>query len=549
MKFLKQHYQYLFLLLFITACIPEAKDGSNAKYDSYYQPWYSLEELFHDVQLAGVYPDSKTFVDCTPKRNPTEILSDYRIQKVKEGFDLKSFVLDNFNDPADPTSGEQAKIKIDTSICVGCSDPGDKVIGQHLNFLWNHLTRQASEKEGETTLISLPSQYVVPGGRFREIYYWDSYFTMIGLAESGRTDLIASMIDNFAYLIDTIGFIPNGNRTYYLGRSQPPFFSSMVRLYSKLTSQEQALKYLPAIRKEYDFWMEGQNDLTPENPAINHVVLLSDGAVLNRYWDKLDFPRPESYREDYELAEELDESARKNLYRNLRAGAASGWDYSTRWFKDKNDFSSIRTIEILPVDLNCLMFATESILSDFYRADGQIDLADIFAQKAEKRKSIIQTLFWDVDQKAFTDFVWTDGSLSDQLTLAGAFPLYFNVATQDQALSEGVRIGQDFLRPGGLITTSIESGQQWDSPNGWAPLQWIAAKGLEQYGQIELASEISQRWLAINKKVFNNTGRMMEKYNVTDTTLLAGGGEYPTQDGFGWTNGVYLGFLSENPIY
>ncbi|MFT6867340.1 MAG: alpha,alpha-trehalase [Cyclobacteriaceae bacterium] len=549
MKVSQLFYRALFLIFVLAACTSKSSDNQVASGKGYYKPWESLEELFHDVQIAGVYPDSKTFVDCTPKKNPADILAAYRQLKENDDFDLGTFVKENFNDPINPPSGEFSIINMDTSLCVGCSDPEDKVIRMHLNYLWNHLTRQASDIKGATTLIPLPEQYVVPGGRFREIYYWDSYFTMIGLAESGRADLIGSMIDNFAYLIDTVGFVPNGNRTYYLGRSQPPFFSSMVNLYRQTTSIEEALKYLPAIRKEYDFWMDGADYLTSENPAKNSVVLLEDGTILNRYWDKLDFPRPESYREDFELAEELDESGKKLLYRNLRAGAASGWDYSTRWFKDKNDFKTIRTIEILPVDLNCLMYASEKILSEFYQADGQLEVAGEFEIKAASRKSKIQSLFWDQSKKAFTDYVWTEQQLSDHLTLAGAYPLYFNVADQDQANGQAAIIQNEFLHPGGLITTSIKSGQQWDSPNGWAPLQWIAIKGLDQYGQKELAADISIKWLAINKKVFDNTGRMMEKYNVTDTTLLAGGGEYPTQDGFGWTNGVLLGLLAENPTY
>ena len=140
------------------------------------------------------------------------------------------------------------------------------------------------------------------------------------------------------------------------------------------------------------------------------------------------------------------------------------------------------------------------------------------------------------------DFNFSKKERTKELTLAGAFPLFFGVANREQA--EGVKnvLMETFLKDGGLVTTLKPSGQQWDAPNGWAPLQWMAVKGLLLYGYQEEAKEIMKRWLALNEKVFKNTGKMMEKYNVEDLSLLSGGGEYETQDGFGWTNGVALGF-------
>ncbi|MEQ9049557.1 MAG: trehalase family glycosidase [Marinoscillum sp.] len=249
------------------------------------------------------------------------------------------------------------------------------------------------------------------------------------------------------------------------------------------------------------------------------------------------------------MAEGLSEQARKELFRNLRAGAESGWDYSTRWFQDKADFGSIRTTEILPVDLNCLMFAVETTLANLYAAKGETQQSDFYTAQADKRKAAIQRVFWDADKGAFTDYIWTENALSAQLTLAGAYPLYFNVASDEQAAAQARVLESDFLLPGGVVTTTIESGQQWDYPNGWAPLQWMSIKGLEHYGETELATEIKNRWLRVNDKVYQNTGKMMEKYNVADTTLTAGGGEYPTQDGFGWSNGVALGLMAEDAAY
>src|SRR5204862_5917772 len=202
----------------------------------------------------------------------------------------------------------------------------------HVRALWPVLTRSPDSADARSTLIPLPSSYVVPGGRFREVYYWDSYFTMLGLVRSGRTDLMRDMLDNFAYLIRTVGHIPNGNRTYYLGRSQPPYFGAMVALYAAATDTTQALRYLDALEAEHAFWMEGAARLKP-GEAHRRVVKLANGAVLNRYWDDIPEPRPESFRQDYELGQKLPEGMREAFYRNVRATAESGWDFSSRWMR------------------------------------------------------------------------------------------------------------------------------------------------------------------------------------------------------------------------
>ena len=522
---------YLFSgFIFFLACAQPQEEPMVQK--SFYQPWEDLGELFHDVQMAKVFPDSKTFVDCTPKTDPASTLKLYRTEKDQADFDIKAFVHEHFNLPGIPSSDDFQT---------------EKPLEEHLKSHWKYLTRSTVEQPDYTTLIPLPKQYVVPGGRFREVYYWDSYFTMVGLGASDRLDLMESMLDNFAFLIDTVGFIPNGNRTYYLGRSQPPYFSSMVNMYVQYTSAEKAVKYLSAVQAEYDFWMEGAEDLTPNNPEGKRVIL-HKGFLLNRYWDAFDTPRPESYREDYELAEHLPENEKGKLYRNLRAAAESGWDFSSRWFETE-DFSSIRTTDLLPIDLNCLVFGMEVALGVLYEANGDIEKAQHFTKKYEVRKKSINQFFWNQEDQSFEDIHSVTGEYTGRVTAAAAAPLYFRVANDDLAKMQAQTIKNELLQDGGIVTTPINSGQQWDAPNGWAPLQWLTVKGLEHYEENELASDIRNRWVNINDKVYRNTGKMMEKYNVADTTLLAGGGEYPNQDGFGWTNGVVLGLLSEDPKY
>jgi len=484
-------------------------------------------ELFREVQLSGMFADSKTFVDMERDRPFAELEQLYLEQREGPDFDLNVFVEEHFR----PLPALQADFATDTT----------RTIFDHISSMWDVLKREPQTAVSGASNIPLSHEYIVPGGRFREIYYWDSYFTMLGLVADGRTDLVESMLENFAQLIDSIGFIPNGTRDYYLTRSQPPFFSLMVDL---LASQDAAAldRFFPQLEKEYAYWMDGSAGLEPWQ-AANRVVRLDGDTLMNRYWDSGRSPRPESYREDVELAAELPtEAAREALYANLRAAAASGWDFSSRWYAEEGAFASTQTTELLPVDLNSLLYFMENMLAEGYRARGQEGKADDMARRASGRQAVINGLLWDAEAGFYVDYDFHDRMPTAQITLAGVFPLYFGMASPGQASAVRRRLMEDFLSPGGLVTTLKASGQQWDAPNGWAPLQWMAVGGLLRYGYTEDAREIMTRWIALNRKVYRDTGKMLEKYDVQDTTLLSGGGEYPTQDGFGWSNGVALGF-------
>jgi alpha,alpha-trehalase len=479
--------------------------------------------LLWDVQMQRVFTDGKTFPDCLPKEAPEEINKKYMKMKDQPGFGLADFVHDHFDIPV--------------PVSAGYISNTHKTVAENIEALWPLLTRQPDKENG--SLIPLPHPYIVPGGRFGEIYYWDSYFTMLGLVVSGKNEMLENMVNNFSYLIDRLGYIPNGNRTYFIGRSQPPFYSLMVKLLSGIKGNEILRAYLPALEKEYVFWMKGADQLTKEKPALFHTVRMPDGEILNRYWDENNTPRPESLREDVELSQHAAEEPRI-LFRHLRAGAESGWDYSSRWFKEGHSFASIHTTDIVPVDLNCLIFQLEQTLAEVYQLNGEIDKAKQYHALAEKRKEAIEKYCWNEDRGFYFDFDVEERRQKKSKTLAGVFPLFFKIATDAQTKQVADIIENEFLRPGGLVTTLETTGQQWDAPNGWAPLQWTTITGLENYGFSKLAKTAARRWLQLNTDVFRRTGKLMEKYNVVDTGLEAGGGEYPGQDGFGWTNGVFL---------
>ena len=497
------------LMLTTQSC--SSKKTASARVVSY-QDYYN-SDFYHEAQMAHLYPDSKTFADATPRLPLNELLASYETLKDEPDFDLKNFIETNFDIP----QAFQADFISDRS----------KTVQEHIVDLWDELTRSPDNIKAHSSLIALPGEYIVPGGRFREIYYWDSFFTIKGLKLSHPT-LAEKMVDNFAYLIDTIGFIPNGNRQYYMSRSQPPFFALMVNEISADEPQK-ALKYLPSLEKEYAYWMQ------------DNKIVQVDGMTLNRYFDTGKTPRPESHREDFELAQDLSTQDEKEaLYSNLRTGAMSGWDYSSRWFADNQNLASIEVVDILPVDLNCLLYSLEKTLAKTYHLNGDNTKGELYEQKAEARKKAIQTLFWNKASQFFEDYHYINKSHTNRRSLAGGFPLFLSIASKEQAQGVKESLEKDFLKPGGFVTSLQNTGQQWDAPNGWAPLQWTTIVGLNNYGYTNVAKKATHNWLAVSEKVYNNTGKMMEKYNVMDLSLAAGGGEYPNQDGFGWTNGVVL---------
>ena len=518
---IKYRLLFLTLVFFTPACKTEAP-ATSAEVDFY------STEFFKEVQKQAIFKDSKTFPDLVPMSPYEEIIAKYELEKDRANFSLQAFVEDNFSDQ--------------TTAVLSFETDTTKNMYEHISSIWSKLTREPDVVVPYSSRIPLPYSYVVPGGRFKEIYYWDSYFTIEGLLVDDELALARDMVANFSHLIDSIGFIPNGTRKYYLTRSQPPFFSLMVDALEKKDSAAPQ-DFFPSLLKEYDFWMSGQHSIPPGKKGFRHLAKIADTLILNRYWDKGTTPRPEAYKEDLHLASERATAEEKEaVYVNLRAAAASGWDFSSRWFLEPGVFASTATTRIVPVDLNCLMYFMEKEIADGYARQGNNASEQEFRNKANTRAEAIQTLFWNPEMQYFYDYSLDRGTTMEQLTLAGAFPLYFNLATPEQAEGVKNRLMAEFLMEGGLLTTLNDSGQQWDAPNGWAPLQWIAVKGLLNYGYKAEAVEIMKRWLALNERVYANTGKMMEKYNVADISLLSGGGEYETQDGFGWTNGVALVF-------
>ncbi|WP_454737628.1 alpha,alpha-trehalase TreF [Cupriavidus necator] len=485
-------------------------------------------ELFVDVQHSGLFADSKTFPDCIPNCDPELIVTRYREQRATPGFSLADFVQAHFTRASVPESHY-------------VSDPAS-TLRAHIESLWPVLTRKPMAHPPRSSLLPLPHRYVVPGGRFGELYYWDSYFTMLGLAGSGCGDLLLEMVQNFAYLIDTYGLVPNGTRNYYLSRSQPPVFILMVDLLER-EQVARAIDFLPQLRREYAFWMDGAQGLRPGH-AHRRAICLADGVVLNRYWDDRCCPREEAFLEDMQTAM-YSGRPHHSVFRDLRAAAESGWDFSSRWLDtpaaaQPANLGTIRTTAMLPVDLNALLWHLETRLAELCDQAGDADAGD-FRAAAQRRKEAIMQTMWDAAAGAFVDYDWCRGEPRRCLTAATVMPLFLGLAQPAQAQAVAQAIAARLLDQGGLATTELTSGQQWDHPNGWAPMQWLAVRGLARYGHDTLAREIAQRWLATVASLYTHECKLVEKYRIEPCGEHAkggGGGEYPLQDGFGWTNAV-----------
>jgi alpha,alpha-trehalase len=375
---------------------------------------------------------------------------------------------------------------------------------------------------------------------------------MLGLKESGEYEMMENMVKNFAYLIKQYGHIPNGNRTYYISRSQPPFFSLMVELLASVKGDRVYQDYKDELYKEFYY-------------HTSHCF-----KFYCHYRDDLFIPRQESYYEDDSTARyavlEFQKQVRfadsnrlkravDSIYaltcNNLRSAAASGWDFSSRWMSGEG-LHTTKIRQIVPIDIMCLLFNLEKgtiignhseLLQDSLSLDGMrftntSNLKSSF-QNLLRREFYNEKLGW------YCDYSMDSSKPMNNPTLAGMYPLFFKLADEKEVPGIVDFLKKNFLKDGGVATSLKNTGQQWDAPNGWAPLQWITIIGLENYGYHELAKEIATRWVNLNKKVFNVTGKLMEKYDVVDTNKPAGGGEYPSQDGFGWTNGVLLALMNK----
>jgi alpha,alpha-trehalase len=407
-------------------------------------------------------------------------------------------------------------------------------------------------------LLYLPLPYVVPGGRFNEMYGWDSFFIQMGLLRDGEVELAKDLADNFLYEVRAYGKVLNANRTYYLTRSQPPFLTQMVLAVYRRTRDRQWLEStLPAIEQYYRFWTT-EPHLTAE-------------TGLSRYFDTGSGPAPEVLasekdsrgEDDYALirhyyrthvvsdydASQYYDAANDRLtdlfYKGDRSMRESGFDPSNRF----GPFS-VDIVHYNPVCLNSLLYLMEVQIAEIKTLLGQADASAIWKQRAQDRAAQINRLMWDSRSGLYFDYDYVHRRVRHYPFLTAFYPLWAGIATPEQA-AEVARNLKRFERPGGLRTSEFRSGDQWDAPFGWAPLQWIAVEGLRRYGFRADADRVSKRFLSMVLHEYRRDGNLEEKYDVVRRTdEVVGGlryGYHSNEAGFGWTNAVFTALLDGLP--
>lgn len=411
----------------------------------------------------------------------------------------------------------------------------------------------------EQGLLYLPYPYVVPGGRFNEMYGWDSYFTQVGLVRDNEMTLAKNMTDNFLYQIDHYGKILNANRTYYLSRSQPPFLTQMIlNVYRKQPNAAWLRSTLPAIEKYYRFWTEEPH--------------LTKQTGLSRYYDLGGGPAPEVlsgerdpqgrdhydlvkeyYRthdvKDYDLGQYYDKDKDQLtdlFYKGDRTMRESGFDPSNRFGPFNIDI-----IHYDPVCLNSLLYLMETDTAKILRMLGRAREARVWTTRADERKQRINRLMWDEHDGLYYDYNFARKELRRYSFITTFYPLWVGAADSRQ----GARIAANlhlFERPGGLLTSTYVSGSQWDAPFGWAPTEMIAIQGLRRYGYNKEADRITANFLSTILKEFIQHNTIVEKYDVErrESEVSAGlkFGYKSNEIGFGWTNAAFTELYAQLPM-
>ncbi|ADM11130.1 alpha-alpha-trehalase precursor [Encephalitozoon intestinalis ATCC 50506] len=434
-------------------------------------------------------------------------------------------------------------------------------IGKELENAWGKIyVRQNRLKRGQySTMIKVKNPFIIPGDRFKEAYYWDSSWILEGLVRSGMEKIAVGMVENFIGLIEQFGFIPNGLRTYYLNRSQPPYFPQMLlTLYKHLPWEkiENTIKRgLDAAVTEHTFFM---------TQKVERVEKNGKSYVLNVYKVNDTTPRAESYSEDRETAEQnksRDEKYRRraeDIYADLKAGAESGWDFSSRWLGLSGQLDSIRVSKRIPADLNSVMYANECIISKLYEIiEGKNSKnSKYFKEKSEERKDAINNVLWNDQQGVWNDFdIETREHTSPGFYASNLMPMCYGIPPpKDKGVSVyhilNMFAEDIFGHPGGMPASGSknkDSTLQWDFPNMWPPLVHIVAFFLERVGEREMALHMVRSYLeniSVSTSVVDETKRgIFEKYSCEMVGSPGYKGEYTAQVGFGWTNGIAIHFL------
>lgn len=572
-------------------------DAAIAKFPSaaiYTNP--EILAAYHDWG-APSRSDSKTFVDRPLTANPAEVLQAFRLlpplptpsggaadeDAVRKQY--VAFFSKFFDEDPDAASVHAAHKPTDFTckvpsfaVALGKKLPAEAVeFALALKRIWADLCRVCTmdaDTDGarRSSLIPLPHPFIVAGGRFRECYYWDSYWIVKGLLASDMVTTARHVADNLLYLVSLCKFVPNGNRVYYLNRSQPPMLTlTVVAILDHCRAEDSEggeAKLLPWLRDalplmdlEYETFIASHQSQTrsASKAGGNDDEAL---AALSVYRvDASPTPRPESWVEDAEIGAAAGSAGGADLYRGIAAAAESGWDFSSRWFATNGALNSIHTPDIVPVCLNSILVKTERELARLHALVATDDSEDgdgaaasrRYKDLAVMRARALNEVLWCEERGTWCDWDMSTGQSTGLVAASGIFPLWAEcwpsswTAVEASAYVHKLSHSK-LVQPGGLAATERESGEQWDFPNAWPPLAEVAVSGLGALGRAfpgsgaeGLGGRIARATLAAMHGEWRRGAVMHEKYDArAPHGRGGGGGEYASQVGFGWTNGVAL---------
>jgi len=523
--------------------------------------------LLHTVQMARIYPDSKTFVDMPVKESEETVLENFRqlmnsSDESPSKEQMETFLNNNFLPPGSEFEDwEPSDWNKHVDLFDNIKDERYRELAEFIHERWQDLGRKIKsdvKSDTKTSLIYMPNPFIVPGGRFREVYYWDSYWTILGLLASEMKSTVRGMLENFSGLIDEFGHIPNGNRIYYIRRSQPPFYTSMVQAYYQATGDEDFLRdNLDSMRKEFNFWMTNRTvDVVDAKTGKTHQMA--------RYNVQVDMPRPEGYVEDFELAKDntASEAEKQEMYMNLKTGAESGLDYSTKWFVGPSgevtlDLKDIRARHIVPVELNSYLCKNARVLKEMHTKVGDEENARVFAGHERALREGIDQMLWNEEDGTYYDYDLENKKPRNSFFVTNVAPFWADCFVETKHHSRASKIvdyveTQTSYFTGGVPTSLSKSGQQWDQTNIWPPMQELVTTAMLNTGLAkgeQIAKDIANKYLQnvyCNFKAHDDT--LYEKYPSdyycgSDSKRKGDGGEYEVQEGFGWTNGVAMHYL------
>ncbi|EFN81352.1 trehalase [Harpegnathos saltator] len=559
------------LVVFVVSCAIALSEAASIGYvvratsgpkDLCVSEVYCIGPLLDMVQRSGIFNDSKTFVDLPQLQDPDVTVDHFNtLMKSTNNkptrTDINRFVRENFATEDELENATLSDWKENPSILKSIHDPVFREWAKNLNNIWRKLARNMKSNvtahPQRHSLISVNNTFIIPGGRFKEFYYWDSYWIIEGLLLCDMHLTAKGIIENFLSMVERYGFVPNGGRVYYLSRSQPPLLIPMVAKYYEFTHDIDFLsKNIALLETEFEYW---------QNQKTVNVTKNGQTYRMARYVVNSSGPRPESYKEDYQLAAQLPEQKREELYNELKAAAESGWDFSYRWGVVTNENAklslvNVSTSNIIPVDLNAILERNARLLAFFHIILGNTEKVWSYAQIAKDYRAAIDNILWNEEEEIWLDYDVKNKRSRNAFYLSNLTPLYTmsynNSKTTKYAEKAVTYLDKNNVESyfGGTPTSVNYTGEQWDFPNAWPPLQSFLVKGLHQTSverAMKLARELAGRWLRSNYIGYDEYGKMFEKYSAIHPGESGGGGEYIAQEGFGWTNGVVFEFLRLYP--